>query len=566
MTFLRTGAMRALMLLAALVTMGATEAPRVTYTLTPVLDAGAMRAIDIEIEFRGAGNGQTVLDLPDAWGGEEQFYRSVQDLTVTGASLREGASAAQRVLVHRPNARVRVRYRLIQDWQGEPSAGESRNNYRAVVQPGYFQFIGYAALAVPELDEESPVSLRTRLPRGWSFASDLQHGGLMLVDVQRSISVGGDYRVVRTSDPNVRVAIRGQWSFTDEAIATETFQIVNAQRRFWGDASTPYLVTVTQLSAPSPDWRSVGGTGLGDAFAFFATPNAERATITRVLAHEGLHSWIPDQLGGMSPDEMVERSTYWFSEGFTDFYTARLLVRDRVWSPQEYAADLNAMLSAYARSPVRTEPNARIAADFWTDSNVRQLPYQRGRVLALMWDARLRAAGARDMDDLVMAMRQRHRADAAPTADVLFPLAAADVGLSLGGDLDRYVTRGEMVLLPENALAPCGRIVTRDVPNFHRGFDIDATQANNMVIAGVVRTGPAYAAGMRDGMTLIRRTAGEVGDATQPITYLVRDGGTERSLTYVPRATGSFSEQRLELASPLEGETLAQCVRVLGGD
>ncbi|WP_395646799.1 hypothetical protein [Terricaulis sp.] len=564
MTFIRTTVVCAWVAFAALVTAGATNAPRVTYTLTPLLENGALHAVQVDIDFRGAGNGQTVLDLPDSWGGEEELYRTVQELAVTGASLRDGASAAQRVLVHRPNARVHVRYRIVQDWDGEPRA-QGRNPYRAMVQPGYFQFIGYAALAIPELDEQSPANLRTRLPRGWSFASDLQHADLTLGEVQRSVTVGGDYRIVRTTDPNIRVAIRGAWLFADDAIATETLQILNAQRGFWGDASTPFLVTVTQLAAP-PESISIGGTGLGDAFAFYATPNAESARITRVLAHEGLHTWIPDAIGGMSSEGTEERLAYWLSEGFTDFYTARLLVRDHVWTPQQYAADLNDMLSAYAHSPVRTAPNTRIGEDFWNDNDVRQLPYQRGRLLALMWDARLRAAApGRDMDDLMMAMRTRHRADSAANADALFPLAAADVGLALGDELDRHVTRGEMVLLPETAFGPCGRVVTREVPNFHRGFDISATQANDMIIAGVIRTGPAYAAGMRDGMVLIRRTAGEIGDATQPITYVVRDGEAERSITYIPRTAGTFTEQRLELASPLEGEALAQCVRVLGG-
>lgn len=563
MTLVRNGVRGLFVVLAALVTLAASPAPRVEYTLTPLLEGGALTAVQVDIEFRGRESGQTVLDLPDSWGGEDELYRSIQDLSVTGARLAEGPGPAQRVLQHRPFARVHVRYRIVQDWPGELRAGTGRNPYRAVVQPTYFQFIGYAALAAPEIDERSPVRVRVaRLPRGWSFASDLEHAGLALRDVQQSVTAAGDYRVVHATDANVRVAIRGAWSFSDQDIATEVTDIVGAQRRFWGDASTPYLVTVTQTAAP-PDVSSIGGTGLGDAFAFFATPNAESARITRVLAHEGLHTWIPGQLGGM-PQGDEERLSYWFSEGFTDFYTGRLLVREGVWTPAAFAADFNEMLRAYTHSPVRTAPNARIGEAFWTDSNVRQLPYQRGRLLATLWDARLRAGG-HSLDDIVRQMRRRASAGEAGDVGQVFPLVAAEQGLALGDDLARYVERGETLLLPEDVFAPCGRVVTREAPNFHRGFDIDATQANNMVIAGVNRAGPAYAAGMRDGMTLIRRTGGEIGDATQPITYLVRDGENERSITYVPRAPGTYTEQQFVLAEPLEGETLAQCRRVLGG-
>ena len=234
---------------------------------------------------------------------------------------------------------------------------------------------------------------------------------------------------------------------------------------------------------------------------------------------------------------------YWLSEGFTDFYTGRLLVRDGVWTPQQFAADLNDMLRAYAQSPVRAEPNARIVADFWSNQDVQRLPYQRGRMLALIWDGRLRANG-KSFDDVVREMRARARAASEPsTAANIFPSVATDLGLDVSAELASNVETGAPILLPEDLLAPCGRIATREVSTFHRGFDIEATQANNNIIAGVDPTLPAYAAGIRNGMTLIRRDAGEIGDSEQEIAYVVRDGETERTFRYMPRGRGSFTLQ-----------------------
>ncbi len=549
----------------ALFCAGASADPpeRIEYTLTPILENGALTAVQYDLRFRGEADGESTLRLPESWGGQNELWKGIGNLeAVSGATMRDGETPNQRVLSYRPNARIHVRYRVIQDWEGAPRA-ELGNSYRPVIQPGYFHLIGEASMVTPgEADGDSPVRFRVRnLPRGWAFASDLEHDGLKLIDVWSSVTIGGDFRVLRDPTTNVRLAIRGQWTFTDADFMREASTIIGGHRTFWSDPASPYLVTVLQLTGPE-GWISVGGTGLNDAFAFFATPNGEAATITRTLAHESLHTWVPAQIGGMP---QAEAADYWLSEGFTDFYTGRMLVREGVWTPQEFTADLNDMLRAYAQSSVRTEPNTRIVADFWNNQEVQKLPYQRGRMLAMIWDDRLRANGG-SFDQVVRDMRARARTAEAPTtAANLFSASAVHAGLDPSAELTSNVEAGAPIVLPDDLLAPCGRITTRSVPVFHRGFDIEATQANNNIIAGVDPTLPAYAVGVRNGMTLVRRDGGEIGDSEQEIAYVVRDGETERTFRYMPRGHGSFTLQELQLDDNLQGERLAQCVRVLGG-
>jgi predicted metalloprotease with PDZ domain len=402
--------------LALFVCAGFAAPERIDYTLTPIMRAGALEAVQIDLRFRGEADGETALALPSAWGGQEELWRGIDDLTVvSGAALQPGATPAARTLTHRPNARIHLRYRVIQDWEGPPMA-QGGNPYRPIIQVNYFHLIGNAALVTPDnYNLLSPVRLNVRyLPRGWRFASDLEHQGTTLGEVAASIIVGGDFRIVQTADPNIRIAMRGaQWRFTDADFAARVAEIIAAQRRFWGDESSPFLVTVIELGATNSGWLSMGGTGLGDSFAFFATPNVEPEALPRMLAHEGLHTWIPSRIGGLA--EVDEASGYWFSEGFTDFYTGRILVREGIWDPAQFAADFNRTLRDYAVSSVRTAPNARILADFWRDRDLQQLPYQRGRMLATLWDVRLRAQG-RDVDEVVHEMRARRRGRSAEGA------------------------------------------------------------------------------------------------------------------------------------------------------
>lgn len=543
--------------------VSAAAPPRIDYTLTPVLEGGALQAVQIDLRFRGDADGESGLRLPDSWGGQNELWQSIEGLEiVSGASaIRNGEQPNQRILTHRRNARIHVRYRVTQDWEGVPRA-ELGNSYRPVIQPTYFHLIGNAFMVTPD---SAPAETRVRfvvrdLPRGWAYASDLQHPNLQLEEVWSSVVVAGDFRILRDPTSNVRLAIRGAWSFSDQQLLAQASGIVAQHRLFWSDPASPYLVTVLQLTGPE-GWISVGGTGLDDAFAFFATPNGQESTIIRTLAHESLHTWVPIQIGGLPQDDQALQ--YWLSEGFTDFYTGRMLVRGGLWTPEQFADDLNEGLLAYAQSPVRTAPNSRILADFWNNRDVQRMPYLRGRFLAMIWDGRLRESG-RSLDDIVYDMRDRARGGAEHSVEV-FSASAPARGLNLGSDIQTFVDNGSPILLPEDLLAPCGRVTTREVPAFHRGFDIEATQANNDIIAGVDQTLPAYAAGVRNGMVLIRRDGGEIGNAEMEIVYIIRDGDTERTFRYMPRGHGTFTTQRLELAQDLEGDRLAQCRAVLAG-
>ena len=73
-----------------------------------------------------------------------------------------------------------------------------------------------------------------------------------------------------------------------------------------------------------------------------------------------------------------------------------------------------------------------------------------------------------------------------------------------------------------------------------------------------------YAAGMRDGMRLVRFESGKIGDASVEVVFRVADEAGERLIRYLPEGKGEHEVQRVELIA--DGpEQEARCAKRLGG-
>jgi hypothetical protein len=526
--------------------VGAAAPPRIDYELTPILENGVLQAVQFDLTFRGESDGQSDLRLPDSWGGQNELWRSVEALeVVSGATMRDGEEPNQRLLTHRPNARIHIRYRIIQDWEGVPRA-ELGNTYRATIQPTYFHLIGNAVLVTPGgTGLNAPVRLRVRdLPREWTFASDLLNPHLTLEKIWSSVIVAGDFRILHDPNSNVQLAIRGEWSFTDQQLLTQAADIIAGHRRFWSDRRDALPRHRAAISHGPEGWVSVGGTGLDDAFAFFATPNAEQddhhAPRSRTRASTpGSPAGRRPPAGRSSPRNTGSRKASPITTPPACLCAAGCGLRRNTWP-----ISTNALRRITRSRRSATAPNAQISLlNFWSDRERRSgMPYIRGRFLAMIWHARLRQQRSAASMIVVHDMR------AAPGQGAQYAQSKSSSPISGGGfrlDLvlrhrETYVDQGRAdPVCPKIVLAPCGRVTTREAPLFHRGFDIEATQANNDVVAGVdpyasrVRGGSARWHGARP-----PRRAARSATADLEIAYVVRDGDTERTFRYMPRGHG----------------------------
>ena len=551
--------------------------PTVHYVATPVVEGGRLTSLAVEIRFHGDADGETRLDLPNRWAGETDYWKHVRDLRVDGAAAREDGPQT-RVLTHAPGEPLTIRYRVVTAYDVDPAVGGPHGNpYRPIIRPGWFSAIGHGLFAEPENGTDRPADFRWgALPAGWKAASDLDHSAmgarLMVGDIQQSVLVGSPglklyTRPVKGAD--VRLAVLGDWpAFEDDAVADMIARVLKVQRDYWRADGETFFVSLTPLT-PQEGSISVGGTGLDDAFSLYAGTDTELAFMRYLLAHEHMHTWSPRALGRLADTEAAD---YWFSEGFTDFLTYRTLLGSGVWSLDEFVEHVNSEILAYSLSPSRTAPNSDIVAKFWSSSDVQKLPYRRGMLLALTWDYRLRQAtrGRRDLDDVLAAQVVRARGlrdqGQTPMAAALFP----EVYRSLGGgdlapDYERHVTRGEAVLLPADLFGACARIETVTRARFHRGWDAEATTANGNKVTGLNPESPAYAAGLREGMQIVKREFGEPGDSTVEYGLRITENGKERVIRFMPTAPGTETIQRIVLAPGMDEARKTACARSMSG-
>jgi predicted metalloprotease with PDZ domain len=574
--------------LTAVLACSASAAPSadkaVAYSVSPELTDGKLTALVVDIRFQGDADGETRLGLPDHWASEKELWTRVKDLKVEGAVSVAEDGPQVRVIKARPGAPLHIRYRVISGYDADPAVGAG-NPFKPVVRPDWFEFHGETVFATPqtekgESDDSRPARFRwgEGFPAGWRMASDLEHGAMgrrMLVgDIVESITLGGADVTVQTQTVGgavLRVAMRGHWTFTDADFAALTTRIIAAQRGFWNDVHDPYLVTLMPVTGGSETVTSIGGTGRTDAFALYATPeSAGGAALRYVVAHENTHTWIPRRIGGMPTEH--EETDYWLSEGFTDFYTYRTLLRSGVWSLEDFTGELNTTLSAYADSPVREAPNSLIVTDFWKNQPTEKLPYQRGLFLGFLWDARLRAAshGRYDLDDVMLAMRDdaTARKDGAPPplATRLLPTAfAAKGGGDLAPDIARYVEKGEAILLPADLFGECAKVETVTMPKFARGWDGGATTKAGNVVTGLSDNSPAYAAGLRNGMKIVKREFGKPGDSRVEYGLRVLIDGKEQVIRFMPVGKGSITLQTVTLTPGMDDAKRSACVKSMSG-
>lgn len=547
------------------------DLPDLSYSIA--YESGELPALSVGLSFNGDEDGATTVSLPENWGGISDHASDVQAITAvaetpSAAPVRVVAEGPRTWRIeHAPGQRVRCTYRIVPAGRDKPAPG---NDYRTAVSPDLVQAIGHLALVYPD-------HLRTPDPR--TIALDLQGLARPEWAVASSFGAGPDRRLVRMPGEkflhSTIIAGRGRlmersiganrigiyvhddgFDFDRDRFADLCATIISTERDFFADHTDPwFLVTMVPRGSVSGGSYSLGGTGLTNAFALYCNAgislepgSGHLAPIQRLLAHEYMHTWIGGKITPApvaTPDR--EPLHYWFTEGFTDFFARRVLHSAGLWTDQQYATDLSESLGRYEQNPERNAPNSRIAEAFWSDPNVRDLPYRRGDLVALALDEaiRERSGGTRSLDTFLRDILTRAVQNGVhPDESSLFALMSSYTDDAFAARMQTFIQNGGEPPIPDHTTAPALTLSTRTMQSSDPGFNVEATRQNK-VITGVVEGSGAHRAGLTDGMTLVSfRMDGGPGGPPTAVATIKDPSGEEQTITYEavspPRTVRAF--------------------------
>ncbi|OJJ17302.1 hypothetical protein BKI52_31880 [marine bacterium AO1-C] len=370
-----------------------------TYTLEPHLEA---KKPYLKVSFSAKTNEQGILNLHynDSFWGQRRLFDCLQNITTKPAAQKVDRQRDKDniQIVGKPNTSYEITYHIVQDMGGPI---EHKHCYRPIIQPTYLHSFGHRLFLLPlgalSNKEARLFTIRWRnIPR--DFVVHNSFGGapnqtlrLKEEELFSSIFVAGDFkRYIFTIKGNqVHFVVRGKWEkFNADQVAELLKKVIRNQRDFWKDHRDS-LYTVTLMEIHTPMGSSVGGTNLHRSFATYCSKNKYTTfdLIKYLYNHELMHNWVGKKI--INADE--ERQ-YWFSEGFTDYYTYKLMLKGGLIDLETYLKMVNQrILKPHYTSKIKNAPNDSLTyKNYWGNYAYQKLPYYRGSLYALLLDTQIK--------------------------------------------------------------------------------------------------------------------------------------------------------------------------------
>lgn len=406
------------------------------------------------------------------WGEENLFSSiSVRPEENPGVSVAMRPEQEQIAVKHKTGKKVSLTYRIRQDFQ-DP---DYNAYFRPVVKDNYFSVLGQCLFIIPEyftsdsFNEPIEVSIEWI---GFPEAFKIQNTyatqpvkqkikGEIWEGFYKSLFVGGDYRIYSFThhEKPVYFAITGSWhTYKDEYLFTNLQKAIQSQRDFWRDDSQDYFAVIMVPTVSQSDslfrGQNMLGTALYNGFMIQSTNNPfnDSGTYMHIIHHELMHNWIGGKISNKH-----QAHNYWFSEGFTDYYTYKNRLRIQDISFDEWLRSFNEeVIAAHWKNPEKNRPNYLIKEDYWKSRYVEKIPYRRGAIFALWLDNQilLKSNYTKSLDDLMRDILKRCTENKEQfTDELLIQLASQYLGYDITAFFQKHIIHGVDFDLPKEKWA-----------------------------------------------------------------------------------------------------------------
>lgn len=436
---------------------------KLQYIIQPVVEE---KSLKIELIFQGNEEGFTEIEIPISWTGKPfeeivniEFFSQEKKLEVDNAS-----SPHSIFIFHQPCEEIKIKYDVI-------NLHAKQDIHSAYFQEEtFFRFTGDCALITPKWDyyEKRNIVLEWKdIPSTWSIANSfgihdhLQELTLSLFSLHLGLFIGGEISLLQngSEENSPYVVMKDARLLSKDRLLPLLETIVQSQRDFWNDHDfSNFLIVII----PSDAEQGMHAEAKLNAFTIFFPPltieeEKEWNSLIWVLTHEHFHTWNPYRMLPTLPDNF--ESLAWFTEGFTEYYTAVLSYRSQTLDLENCLHEINRLLYAYYTSPFRNATHDRFEEERWQDTRMQLLAYQRGCLLAFLWDSKIRqwTEEKYSLDDTMRDLLQRSK-------ETSQPISEEDIEELVGKylsrdeasfDIHNYIMEGKTIIPPNDIFLGC---------------------------------------------------------------------------------------------------------------
>ena len=462
--------------------------------------------------FDAESNENTFLLYQDKAWGQDSLHNVIHNIKLLSekAEVVSNRDSGWYSIIHSNDAKIiEVEYTIKQDSKGDLTTWDT---YRPIVTSNYFHLFSHNMFMLPkhiieDSGDDFDVTINWKgFPNDYTIANSFgSNERIQKIDniseekFHTSVFTGGDFRIHEIDVKNNKVAfiIRGDWEvFNDSTMVSMLEKTVTAQRDFWQDHTQDYFA-VTMIPTILERGSSFQGSGLTNSFATNATNNKylDVEGLVYLFNHELQHNWT----GHIIKNDNEEKQ-YWFSEGFTDYYTIKNIAKGKIHKLDDsyFIKEFNGFVKALYTNPVREMPNNEMTYDnFWSGKEgIQKLPYRRGAVLAFYLDNKIKqdSNGEKSLDNVLLDFKN----DALKNGQkITHPYFIETVNKYLKEDIkpffDKHIEEGKLYDL-ENIYKAFDFHFEPTSKVFDLGFTFSE---NKKSIISVDENSEAYKAGMR---------------------------------------------------------------------
>ena len=419
----------------------------------------------LKVQATFDANQKGVTDLyynNNSWENENLFNCIVKPrlLTEKGAVTMEKDSSRIRIK-HRPGLKtLRFEYFIRQDTEGDLN---SDNYFRPVIQKTYFHVFSAELFIVPKKTKNRLFDITV----SWNdFPQDYTiHNNFGLTKSVQKLTntkigtllhgfcLGGDYRIhqLDARNNNVSLATRGQWDFLDEtSIVNVLNKTVEGLDDFWKEENNNSYTVVLSPVEVTYTGSTAGGMALYQSFNAYCTDNKYTSIdqLVNVFNHELNHQWIGKKIVNANGVEQ-----YWFSEGFTTYYTAKLVVKNAVNENDSsfFIEEINKIIKEHYSSKAKNIPNSSITAEmFWKNPDYQKIPYHRGALFAFYLDQKIQKESNKQygLDDVMREiLKEATSSGQKLTHSYFIKTVNRFLKEDIQADFKKYIEDGELLSL-----------------------------------------------------------------------------------------------------------------------